>query len=399
MTAESRARGSWRPPSTPIRLGIVGLGNVGLGHHVPALLTMPELVRIVAIADPSEERRAAAVEVLGLEPSDVYDDPVALIGDADVDAVDLATPPSIRVPLALEAIGNGRAVICEKPIATTPAEAVALADAAAGARVPVALIHNYLWLPEILAARRAIEDGAIGVPEVAILNYLGVEDRPGNRAWQPGWRHDPAVAGGGVLMDMLHVVYVAEALLGTPFRRVSAELLARVDGAPVEGGAVCRFEADRAIALVNVGWGVGPGGIAVSAAGGRIEIHYAGGGTGPFSPLESVHLTRADGRVEDLTPRPVAVDGAIDVRFATTFRDIFERLAGGRPPATSVDDGRRVLEATFGAYLSAAVGRTVDLPLGPDHPVHRRGIAGLADVTLDRGGVIARRGVFGLGGT
>jgi predicted dehydrogenase len=236
------------------------------------------------------------------------------------------------------------------------------------------------------------------VPEVAIVNAMGVEDRPGSRAWRPDWRHDPAVAGGGVLMDMLHLVYVAEALLGAPFRRVSAEILVRAARSPVEDVALCRFDTDRSVALVNVGWGVGPGGLTISGPAGRIEIAYEGGGTGPFAPLEAVRLVRAAGDRQDLTPSPAATPGVIDVRIAATFREIFSAFATGQVAGATLDDGIRALEATLGAYAAAATGRAVDLPLASDDPVRRLGIAGLREIALAPRGTIARRGVFGVGG-
>jgi predicted dehydrogenase len=391
------ASGAWRPSHLPIRVGLVGLGNIGLGHHIPALLAIPELVRVVAVADPSPERRALAVSALDLDGRSAHATPDELLARDDIDVVDLATPPHVRTPLAIRALERGRAILCEKPIALTPADGLTIVAAAAASGAPAAIIHNWLELPEIVAARAAIAEGAIGRPEVAILNLLGVEDRPGSAGWQPNWRHDPSIAGGGVLMDMLHVVYVAEALLGQSFRRVSAEVLARTERAPVEDIALCRFEADDGIALVNVGWGVGPGGIAVSGPDGRIEIAFAGGGTGPFAQLESIRLTRRDGRTEDRMPSTPRSDGSIDVRVRETFRTFFERLAAGAPPVATALDGVRALEATLGAYASAAVGRTVDLPLRPDDPVHRRGLAGLAELPLAPGGAIRRRGIFGIG--
>ncbi|HET7028234.1 MAG TPA: Gfo/Idh/MocA family oxidoreductase [Candidatus Limnocylindrales bacterium] len=382
----------------PVRLGLVGLGNVGLGHHLPALESLPELVRVTAVADPAPDRRAEAAERLGLGDAATYASPEALIADADVDVVDLATPPSIRVALARRAVAAGRAVICEKPLAIAPADADALVAAAADVGVPVAMIHNYLHLPEILSARAAITAGVIGEPEIAIVNALGVEDRPGSGAWRPGWRHDAAVSGGGVLMDMLHLVYIAEALAGGPFRRVSAEILARTDHAPVEDVALCRYEADRSIALVNVGWGVGPGGMTVSGPLGRVEIAYAGGGTGPFAPLASVRSIGRDGTIEDRTPVVTDPPGTINVRLLETFRELISGLIDGRPAGATVEDGARALDATLGAYVSAATGRSVDLPLPADHPVHRRGIAGLAELDIATGSTIGRRGVFGVGG-
>jgi predicted dehydrogenase len=387
---------SWARPVLPIRVGLVGLGNIGLGYHVPALLGMPDLVRVVAVADPSAERRQQASDAIGLDASDIHASPDDLLARGDLDVVDLATPPHVRPALALRAISAGRAVLCEKPIATIPREAAAIAEASASSGVPVGVVHNYLALPEIVVARSAIDGGAIGDPEVAILNYLGVEDRPGSTGWRPDWRHDPTVAGGGVLMDMLHVVYVAEALIGQTFRRVSAQILARTDDAPVEDIACCRFEADRALALVNVGWGVGPGGIVVSGRAGRIEIGYAGGGTGPFAPLESVRVIDRNGRADDRTPPRGAAAPSIDVHLAETFRVFFERLALGEPPVATAADGVRTLETTLAAYASAATGRSIELPLSADDPVHRRGIRGLADLPLARGGAIAQQGVFGI---
>jgi UDP-N-acetyl-2-amino-2-deoxyglucuronate dehydrogenase len=382
----------------PIRLGIIGLGNVAVGHHLPTLAAMSELVRVVAVADPSPERRQLAIDLLGLDRAAAVESGDQLLARTDLDAVDLATPPSLRTNLALQAIDRRLAVLCEKPIATTPADGHAIAAAAESSGVPVGIVHNYLELPEIVAARAIVDEGAIGAPEVAILNYLGVEDRPGSGAWRPSWRHEAAVAGGGVLMDMLHVVYVAETLLATTFRRVSAEVFARSPGAQVEDVALCRFETDEAAAVVNVGWGVGPGGISVTGRLGRIDIGYAGGGTGPFAPLVSVRLTRRDGRVEDRTPAVIAEPGRIDVHFEQTLRSFFERVAAGQRPAATAADGVRVLEATLGAYASAVEGRTVDLPLSADSPVRARGIAGLAELQLSAGGSIARRGVFGVGG-
>ncbi|HUQ79085.1 MAG TPA: Gfo/Idh/MocA family oxidoreductase [Patescibacteria group bacterium] len=396
MTSSEPAPAPWRPGATPIRVGIVGLGNVGLGHHVPALLAIRDLARVVAVADPSAERRDLAVTALGLAADAAAASPDELLARDDLDVIDLATPPDVRPDLALRAIASGRAVVCEKPIALAPADGARIAAASRKTGVPAAVIHNYLGLPEIVAARAAIDAGSIGRPDLAILNYLGVEDRPGSAAWRPNWRHDPSVAGGGVLMDMLHVVYVAEALLGRPFHAVSAQVMGRTEGARVEDLAVCRFDAEGAIALVNVGWGFGPGGIAVAGPGGRIEIGYEGGGTGPFAALSSVRLTTTDGRVSDLTPALPPRGAPIDVRMADAFRTLFERLAAGRPPVATADDAVRALEGVLGAYSSATTGRSVALPLGPDDPVHRSGIVGLADLDLDPHGPIGRSGLYGV---
>src|SRR5262249_50885030 len=114
-----------------------------------------------------------------------------------------------------------------------------------------------LYFPNIITARHVIDSGELGEIEVAIVNHLGMADHPGNPDYQPRWRHELA-AGGGILMDMMHLVYLAELLLGSPMRRVSAWVHARKIGAEIEDLAICRYESDAKAALVNVGWGHGP---------------------------------------------------------------------------------------------------------------------------------------------
>ena len=54
----------------PIRVGLVGAGNIALGDHVPAYLELPELFRLVAVADPTPERRALVSDAAGLGDRD-----------------------------------------------------------------------------------------------------------------------------------------------------------------------------------------------------------------------------------------------------------------------------------------------------------------------------------------
>ena len=278
--------------SSPLRVGLVGCGNVALSDHLPAYLALPDRVQVVAVADPTSSRRELGRAQAGLAHADAHEDAESLLARDDLDIVDLCTPQHIRRDLAVQALESGRHVLSEKPLATTPADARRMVDAARGAEVRLGIVHNYLYFPEIRRALDLIEAGEIGRVEVALLDWLGCSDSPGNTAYQPWWRHDPRAAGGGVLMDMLHIVYVAEALLGRPIERVSGWVLGRRDAAPVEDIALARFETEGAAALVNVGWGSGPGGFAASGSEGRIEVSYEGGGSGAFAPFERLEGPR-----------------------------------------------------------------------------------------------------------
>jgi len=374
--------------SRPLRVGLVGCGNVALFDHLPFYASRPDLYRVAAVADPTEARRELARHAAGLGPEGAHADAGELLARDDIDVVDVCTPQNARSAVVLAALARGCDVISEKPLATSPQAAQEMVTAAADAAGQLAIMHNYLFLPEIAEARRLVQSGEIGDVEVVIANYLGVRDLPGNAAFAPRWRHDAAAAGGGVLVDMLHAVYVAEALLGSAIERVSGWVTARSPGAPVEDLAACRFESGAGVALVNVGWGHGPGGIQVSGSGGRIEIRYAGGGTGPFDVLESLLLTRGDGPAAAIAVPPGG-DGAAGILI-----DFAEAIAEGRPAIATAEHGLRTLEATLAVYASAHLGVTIPLPLDRSGALFSRGVAGLADVPGCDWSPLRRRGLF-----
>jgi predicted dehydrogenase len=381
-----------------LRLGIIGCGNVGARLHLPAWLACSDVAEVVGLADPTEPALEAARAAAGLARGAVHRDPSELIARADVDAVDVCTPQHLRRDILLEAIESGKHVLCEKPLAAVPADAAAAVEAARRRGSILAVVHNYLWLPEIRSALEAAAAGEIGAVRVAIVNFLGVVDAPGAAAFDADWRHDATRAGGGVLMDMLHGVYLAEAFLGRPFTRVSAHVDSAA-GASVEDLALCRFETDAGAALVNIAWGEGPGGIEVCGSDGRLSVRYADGGTAPWAPLEHVRVvsggrarTLLRGEGDDRTP--LGISRSVHDSFERVADDFARAvLAGGEPTATGAD-GLRTLEATVAGYASAACGELVQLPLEREGPVFREGVLGLGRLPLPEWSPVRRRSLY-----
>jgi predicted dehydrogenase len=364
-----------------LRVGIIGCGNVGARLHLPAWLSRPDLAQVVGLADPTESSLDAARIAAHLEDEQVHLDPSELIARADVDVVDICTPQHLRRDILLEAIAAGKHILCEKPVAAIPADAAAAVAAAEEHGVTFGMVHNYLFLPEIRTALEIIRSGEIGTVRAAIVNFLGVVDSPGSAAYQAGWRKDPALSGGGVLMDMLHGVYVAEALLGEPIQRASA-YIDRLDPlATVEDLALCRFETSTNAGLVNIGWGAGPGGMQISGTGGRIEIRYRNGATTPWTPLDKVLVTTSAGTRVALEGDPA--DGALGLTqaifesFEHLVADFATAIIENRAPIATGRDGQRILEATLGAYASGATSELVDIPLDPAGALFGDGVLSL----------------------
>lgn len=380
-----------------LKVGIIGCGNIGGGAHLPAWLANPDVAEVVALADPSPASLEAAGAVAGLAADRLHLDPLELVARPDVEAIDICTPQHLHRELIVAAAEAGKQILCEKPLATVPAEAAAAVDAAAAAGVTFAMVHNYLYLPEVVAAQRVIDAGEVGEVRSVTINFLGIVDVPGSAGYAPRWRHDAARAGGGVLMDILHGVYLAESLLGAKLERVSAYADNRDPESNVEDLALCRFETDRNAALVNIGWGHGPGGIEVTGTEGRIAALYANGGTAPWSDFERVTVTTAAGT---RTEHDAAVDGGADGyaaladAFQHVFRDFAAAVREGRAPRSTGADGLRILEATVGALASACTGQLVRIPLDRDNPVFERGVLGVAELDLPEWSPARRRSLY-----
>ncbi len=359
-----------------MRVGVIGAGNVvHYGHH-PALAALKSDVQVVALADVTESRRLAARDLFGLPDSACYADPLAVATHPDVEVVLVAVPQQFRRPIVVAAAQAGKHILSEKPIATTPADAQAMIDTANAAGVTYGVCHNYLFLPEYIKLRQMIESGAIGDFRVGIMNYLGVQDRPGAAEYQPGWRHSPQ-AGGGVLMDMIHAVYLVEWIFGGEVRRASAmtdNLL--YPGEAVEDTALVQFALPRGYVLVNMGWGVGPGGIEVGGSTGRAYMFYQKYGTGGWGVPDRIDLVTESGQTsEAIDARPHAQQ--IADSFTGLWRDFLDAVKNKRPPIAPAAAGLRSLEATLAAYQSAKEGRVVTLPLDPVSKLYNQGVMAL----------------------
>jgi predicted dehydrogenase len=380
----------------PLRVGVVGCGNVALNFHVPAYQALPDRFELVGLADPTPERLELGRGKAGLAPDQGHLDAAALLARDDVDVVDICTPQHLHRDLVVAAAAAGKHVISEKPIAAVPADAAAMVAAAKDAGVVLAVMHNYLFFPEIVALRQLIESGELGEVRTVTVNMLGVVDSPGAAGYRPQWRHDPAAAGGGVLMDMLHGVYLAENLLGDPVRGVSAFVDSAADGDAVEGLALCRLEAGRRVGLVNIGWGVGPGCVSVHGSAGRAVAHYRADGTMPWAPFERLTVTTTDGtRALDL-PTGQELGPLVANAMRDTLADLADAIAAKQAPVADGAAALHTLETTVAAYASAALGRTVAVPLPVDGSLHGRGVLGLRDLDVPVDSPVRSRALFGL---
>jgi predicted dehydrogenase len=137
----------------------------------------------------------------------------AVVARKDIDLVDISTPGDSHAPIAIAAARAGKAVLCEKPLANSVADARRMLAAATRAGVTHMICHNYRRVPAVMLAKSLIADGRLGTLRHFRGTYL--QDWINDPALPLLWRFDRAQAGSGALGDIAaHVVDLARFLVG-----------------------------------------------------------------------------------------------------------------------------------------------------------------------------------------
>jgi predicted dehydrogenase len=236
---------------TALRRGaIIGFGNVAAHGHVPGWLGREDFC-IVAVVDPDPQRQAAAAAVL--EGVHVYDSVEALLAQESLDFVDVAAPPAGHVPAILAAAAAGVHVLCEKPLAISLVEYQRIRTAVRRAGIVVHTVHNWKYSEAFRTVGEIVATGALGP-----LREVCFETSRNGCAAASGdnWRMNPAVAGGGILVDHgWHAFYLLLALAQERPLQVRATVERRryVDAA-VEDTARCAIDFPSLTGEIRLTW-------------------------------------------------------------------------------------------------------------------------------------------------
>jgi predicted dehydrogenase len=234
-----------------LRGGIVGFGNVAVEGHLPAWIADRHL-QLLAVCDPDPARLAKAEELV--PSAHRYATLDEMLEQERLDLVDVATPPVTHVDIVLQLIAKRINVLCEKPLALKPEDCNHIRSAASAAHVVVFTAHNWKSAPIIRTAKRVLRRGDIGT--VSRLEIETLRTTPPGSADGATWRLDPALAGGGILVDHgWHAFYLALSMLEAEPVAVSARTAQRkFTDAAVEDSAECTIEFPSAVAEVTLTW-------------------------------------------------------------------------------------------------------------------------------------------------
>ena len=375
------------PARPSLGVGVVGYAFMGAAHAhawrtAPHMFDLPLTPAMVALCGRDAAAVKAAADRQGWASTET--DWRALIARSDVDLVDICTPGDLHAQIAIAALDAGKHVLCEKPLANTPAEAEAMTAAAerAAARGIRSMVgFNYRRVPALALARTLVAEGRLG--EIRHVRATYLQDWLTDPAFPLSWRLVREHAGSGALGDLgAHIIDLAQYLTGEPITAVSGSTTTFVTERPVRGwvayeprGAVTVD--DAAVFTARLGAGVTQGSFEVSrfAAGRknalRIELNGSLGsvafdlerlnelefhdhaGNALTAGFTRILVTEPDHPYLSAWWPPGHVLGW-DVTFSHEIADLVTAIAEGTQPRPSFADGLQVQRVLAAVQESAA---------------------------------------------
>ncbi len=336
-----------------LRVGIIGAGNIATSAHLPSYQHLTDLVEVVAIADIVPERAKAAAEKYNIPH--YFASVEELMANVEVDYIDICTWTAAHAPVCIAAAKAGKNILCEKPLAATLEQGLAMEKAVkeAGVQFMLAVVTRYG--AEQIKFRELYEQGVFGEIYAAKTQYVRRRGTPG------GWFTDKELAGGGPVLDIgVHAIDRTWYLMDRPKPiSCSAETSYRIGDFQTKGinrwepfgkgngvfntedSALVyfRFEGGKAM-VAEISWAInGP-----EQNGTQLFGSKAGCTFGPLT----IYGENEEGYLADTKPEVAGND-----MFVEELRHFVECVNEGKTPISPIEDAVTVQKMLDAIYRSA----------------------------------------------
>jgi myo-inositol 2-dehydrogenase/D-chiro-inositol 1-dehydrogenase len=339
-------------------IGLVGTGFMGRAHA--GCYVLDGRVEMKAVSSLEEDQGGQFIRDFGFDR--YSSDWQTLLDDPEIDIIDITVPNFLHGEIAIAAARAGKAIIVEKPLATSMEEADRVMAAVNEAGVLAMYAENRRFAPVFYECRERIENGELGAIKLFRINEMG--SGPGHA----GWYRNITMSGGGALIDMgIHGLGLAEWLVGELITSVSAM---RTPGEGAEETVVtsARF-ASGALGQFVCSWGI-QGGLDI-----RAELY------GDKGTLMVDHSKTAGGlrsySSEELEPDPSRPHASSTSGWSyppvdewnikghrSEIRHFVDCFLDDSPCRSTFKDGYRALQLAHAIYESAEKGREIQVEAG-----------------------------------
>jgi predicted dehydrogenase len=343
------------------KVGVVGL-SIGRSHIIEGYENNRAHYQVLAVCDLNEERLNAVANEFSVERRTMSFE--ELLAMPDIDIVDICTPPSLHVPMAIAALRAGKHVVCEKPLASSLADADQLAEVVKETGRQLMPIFQYRYGNGVMKAKHIIEQSIAGKP------YMATVETAWKRTpeyYAVPWRGKWDTEFGGVLVS--HAIHIHDMLtfLMGPVASVFCRTATQVNAIEVEDCAAATLTLESgALATLSATLGSQR---EISRLRLCFENVTVESSLEPYQPgNDPWAIIAASPEVQERID--VALMGWTDVpsRFAGLMQRFHRALDEGAPMPVTPADARRSLELVTALYHSSETDTIVTLPIGPDHP-------------------------------
>lgn len=344
-----------------LRVGVVGTGNIAQNAHLRVYEDLKDEVEVVAVADINLERAQEAAKKFGVPEAFASVD--ELLEKVDVDYIDVCVWNAWHEDVVVKALEAGKAVLCEKPMASSVEGAERMAAAVKKHGKPFMMAMMTRFGNDVQLLREKIESGELGEIYLAKTGYIRRRGTP------IGWFTDTTKSGGGPIIDIgVHNLDMTWYLMGRPKPvRVSARTANKIGNFETRG--VSRWEAldsdvtafdteDSAVGLIHF----------ENGATLFLEVSWAINGE-PRNYTE-IYGSKAGAKLNPLTiygenDQKYLKDEVAELpdnnRYEAEIRHFIECLREGKEPMATVDDGLTVQKMLGAMYQSCKENREITL--------------------------------------
>lgn len=332
-----------------VRLAIASFAHMHAHSYLACARALPGVEVAGLFEDDAARRRGLEGKYAEFA---LFDDLAALLARRP-DGIIVCSENARHREHAVAALEAGIPVLCEKPLASRLEDGRAMVETARRRGVRLGTAFPCRFHPAAVRTRALVRAGDIGAVRAVSATNHGQAP--------PGWFVDPALAGGGALMDhTVHVVDLLRWMTGQEIVSVYAESGTMREGLAVEDLGLVSLRTDGGIiATVDTSWSR-PG---YFPTWGDVTMEIVGAGgvasLDLFAQAHAVYLARREGAAPP--DHPVRWMNWGDEMDQGLVADFVEALREGREPAVTGEDGLRALEVAVAAYESVRTGAPVEM--------------------------------------
>ena len=344
-----------------IRIGVIGLGNMGSGHAKSILDNRVSGLQLAGVTD------VVAAQAARFPETPFFPTPDEMITSGNVDAVLIATPHSSHTPIGIAALEAGLHVMVEKPISVHKLDAERLVAAHTNPKQVFAAMFNQRSDPYYIAIRTMVREGTLGTIRRInwiITNWFRTAAYYDSGGWRATWKGE----GGGILLNQCpHNLDLLSWMFGQPQRVRAFCSFGRYHDIEVEDDVTAYLEyADgtNATFIASTGEAPGTNRLEVTAENGRLVMEndrliF----TENEVPMSEFSRTCSEPFTAPKTTEKIIPVSGHGEQHIAILRNFAEAILEGKPLIAPAAEGLHSVELANAMLLSAFEDRAVELPL------------------------------------